>query len=197
MGAIASGGVAVINDDVACGPGISPEVIGQVAEREGRELLRREQAYREGRPFPEVAGKVVIVVGDGLATGLSMRAAVEALQRLRPAAVVVAVPPAPESTCRELNALGRQGGLRDHAVAVLRGRGVLLGLHPDHRRRGPGPPSRGPGIPAGCRRRARSDGGSRHPGRGGAGGRRSAGRRHPVTRGGRALRHQREGNSRS
>ena len=105
MGTVASGGVTVINDDVARGLGISPEVIGQVAEREGRELLRREQAYREGRPFPEVTGKVVIVVDDGLATGSSMRAAVEALQRLRPAAIVVAVPAAPESTCRELGAL--------------------------------------------------------------------------------------------
>jgi erythromycin esterase-like protein/predicted phosphoribosyltransferase len=105
MGAIASGGVTVINDDMARGLGISPEVIEQVAEREGRELLRREQAYREGRPFPEVTGKVVIVVDDGLATGSSMRAAVEALRRLRPAAIVVAVPAAPESTCRELNAL--------------------------------------------------------------------------------------------
>ena len=105
MGTIASGGVMVINDDVARGLGISPEVIGQVAEREGRELLRREQAYREGGPFPEVTGKVVIVVDDGLATGSSMRAAVEALRRLRPAAIVVAVPAAPESTCRELGAL--------------------------------------------------------------------------------------------
>jgi CHAD domain-containing protein len=57
-GAIASGGVTVINDDVARGLGISPEVIEQAAEREGRELLRREQAYREGRPFPEVTGEV-------------------------------------------------------------------------------------------------------------------------------------------
>jgi predicted phosphoribosyltransferase len=105
MGAIASSGVTVINDDVARGLGISPEVIGQVAEQEGRELLHQEQAYRQGRPFPKVAGKLVIVVDDGLATGSSMRAAVEALQRLRPAAIVVAVPAAPESTCRKLNAL--------------------------------------------------------------------------------------------
>ncbi len=105
MGAIASGGVTVINDDVARGLGISPEVIERVAEQEGRELLRREQAYREGRPFPEVPGKPVIVVDDGLATGSSMRAAVEALRRLRPARIVVAVPAAPESTCRELDAL--------------------------------------------------------------------------------------------
>ena len=75
MDAIASGGVTVINDDVVRGLRIPPEAIEQVAEREGRELLRREQAYREGRPFPQVAGKVAIVVDDGLATGSSMRAA--------------------------------------------------------------------------------------------------------------------------
>lgn len=92
MGAIASGGVIVINDDVVRGLGITPETIAQVAEREGRELLRREQAYREGRPFPDVTGKVVIVVDDGLATGSSMRAAIEALRKLRPDRVVVAVP---------------------------------------------------------------------------------------------------------
>jgi erythromycin esterase-like protein/predicted phosphoribosyltransferase len=105
MGAIASGGVVVINDDVVRGLGISPEVIRQVAEREGRELVRREDAYREDRPFPEVAGKTVIVVDDGLATGSSMRAAIEALRRLAPARIVVAVPAAPESTCQELAAL--------------------------------------------------------------------------------------------
>ncbi len=105
MGAIASGGVLVISDDVVRGLGIAPEVVQQVAEREGRELARREQAYREGRPFPEVAGKVVIVVDDGLATGSSMRAAIAALRGLGPARIVVAVPAAPESTCRELGEL--------------------------------------------------------------------------------------------
>ena len=105
MGAIASGGVMVINDDVVRGLAIAPEAIQHAAEREGRELVRREQAYREGRPFPAVAGKVVIVVDDGLATGSSMRAAIEALRSLRPARIVVAVPAAPESTCRELAAL--------------------------------------------------------------------------------------------
>jgi predicted phosphoribosyltransferase len=105
MGAIASGGVMVINDDVVRGLAIAPEAIQHAAEREGRELVRREQAYREGRPFPAVAGKVVIVVDDGLATGSSMRAAIEALSGLRPARIVVAVPAAPESTCRELAAL--------------------------------------------------------------------------------------------
>jgi erythromycin esterase-like protein/predicted phosphoribosyltransferase len=85
--------------------GIPPEVIQQVAEREGRELLRREQAYREGRPPPEVAGRIVVLVDDGLATGASMRAAIQALRRPRPARIVVAVPAAPDSTWRELDAV--------------------------------------------------------------------------------------------
>lgn len=93
MGAIASGGVMVINDDVVRGLAIAPEAIQRAMEREGRELMRREQAYREGRPFPAVAGTVVIVVDDGLATGSSMRAAIEGLRSLRPARIVVAVPP--------------------------------------------------------------------------------------------------------
>ena len=105
MGAIASGGVLVTNDDVVRGLGISPEVIERVAEREGRELLRREQAYREGRPPLDVAGKTVILVDDGLATGASMRAAIQALRQQHRSAIVVAVPAAPESTCRELAAV--------------------------------------------------------------------------------------------
>src|SRR4051795_4027344 len=77
MGAIASGGVVVINDDVVRGLGIGPEALQRVAEQEGRELLRREVAYREGRPPPEVEGRTVVLVDDGLATGASMRAAIE------------------------------------------------------------------------------------------------------------------------
>ena len=103
MGAVASG-VVVLNDDVIRALSIPADVVQRVAEREGRELLRREKAYREGRPQPDVTGKVVIVVDDGLATGASMRAAVPALRKLRPARIVVAVPAAPESTCRELGA---------------------------------------------------------------------------------------------
>ncbi|WP_214370464.1 erythromycin esterase family protein [Pseudonocardia sp. H11422] len=105
MGAIASGGVVVINDDVVRGLGITPEVIQRVAEQEGRELLRREQAYRDGRPMPELEGKTVILVDDGLATGSSMHAAIIALREHRPARIVVAVPAAPKSTCEELSAL--------------------------------------------------------------------------------------------
>ena len=80
-------------------------MIQEAAEREARELLRRETTYREGRPRLDVTGRTVIVVDDGLATGASMQAAVQALRRLRPAQVVVAVPAAPESTKRELEAL--------------------------------------------------------------------------------------------
>jgi predicted phosphoribosyltransferase len=105
MGAIASGGTLVLNENVVRGLGIRSEVVQQVAEREGRELLRREQAYREGRPAPEIAARTVVVVDDGLATGASMRAAIQALRQLRPARTVVAVPAAPESTCRELSAM--------------------------------------------------------------------------------------------
>jgi erythromycin esterase-like protein/predicted phosphoribosyltransferase len=105
MGAIGSGGVLVLNDDVVRGLNLSPEVVQRVAEEEGRELRRREQAYREGRPMPDLADKTVILVDDGLATGASMRAAVQALRQLRPVRIVVAVPAAPASTCRELEAL--------------------------------------------------------------------------------------------
>ena len=105
MGAIASGGVVVLNDDVVRGLGIAPETIQEVAEREGRELMRREQAYREGRPAPELAGRTVVLVDDGLATGASMRAAIVALRQHRPGRVVVAGPAAPELTCRKLGLL--------------------------------------------------------------------------------------------
>ena len=105
MGAVASGGVVVLNDDVIRGLRIPPEVIQETAEREGKELLRREEAYREGRPMPDLAGKTVILVDDGLATGASMRAAIQAVQQLGPARIVAAVPAAPESTCKELAGL--------------------------------------------------------------------------------------------
>jgi erythromycin esterase-like protein/predicted phosphoribosyltransferase len=105
LGAIASGGIITVNEDVVRGLDIRPEVIRRVADEEGRELARRQQAYREGRPAPNVAGKTVILVDDGLATGASMRAALSALREQQPARVVVAVPAAPASSCRQLGLL--------------------------------------------------------------------------------------------
>src|SRR2546425_859541 len=89
MGAIASGGTIVVNDEVVREFGLGPEVIERVAQMEGEELLRREQAYREGRPPLDLAGKVVIVVDDGLATGSTMLAAVHALRQAAAAHIVV------------------------------------------------------------------------------------------------------------
>ncbi len=105
MGALASGGRVVLNDDVVRALRVSPQTLRDVAEQEGRELARREAAYRAGRPPLELAGKTVILVDDGLATGSSMLAAVQALGELDPAEIVVAVPAAPESTCREFAGL--------------------------------------------------------------------------------------------
>lgn len=102
MGAIASGGVRVVNEDVVNELRIPDRWLDAVATRELEELRRREEAYRDGRPAPEVRGKVAILVDDGLATGASMRAAVSALQRLGPAKVVVAVPVGAAQTCQEL-----------------------------------------------------------------------------------------------
>lgn len=101
VGALASGGRVVVNDDVLRALRITPQQLREVAEREGRELIRREAAYRGGRPPLDVTGKVVILVDDGLATGASMFAAVQALRDADPAELVVAVPAAPESTCRQ------------------------------------------------------------------------------------------------
>ncbi len=101
VGALASGGRVVVNDDVLRGLKVTPEQLREIAEREARELIRREAAYREGRPPLDITGKTVILVDDGLATGSSMLAAVQALRESEPAEIVVAVPAAPESTCRE------------------------------------------------------------------------------------------------
>ncbi len=101
FGALASGGRVVVNDDVVRGLRISSQELRAIAEREGRELVRREAAYRGGRPPIDVAGKTVILVDDGVATGASMFAAVQALRDAEPAGIVIAVPAAPESTCRE------------------------------------------------------------------------------------------------
>jgi putative phosphoribosyl transferase len=105
MGAIASGGVRVLNRDVVEGLDISERVIDRVAAAESRELERRERTYRDDRPALDVANRVVILVDDGLATGATMRAALVALRQEQPRRLVAAVPVAPESTCWALNAI--------------------------------------------------------------------------------------------
>ena len=101
MGAIASGGVRVLNEDVVSYLGIPGEVIDIVAADERTELERRERAYRNGRPPPDVNGRVVILIDDGLATGSTMRAAAAALRAQKPARIVVAVPVAAPETCEQ------------------------------------------------------------------------------------------------
>ena len=101
-GAIASGGVRVLNEDVMRAIPHANEVIEAVTAREAAELERREQIYRQGRPPPELRGRIVILVDDGLATGATMRAAVKALRHGGAAKIVVAVPVGPPDTCREI-----------------------------------------------------------------------------------------------
>ena len=102
MGAIASGGGRVLNDDVVRWYGLTPDIVERIAVEEQRELERREDIYRAGRPAIPVKGRVVILVDDGLATGASMRAAVQAVRQHQPARVVVAVPVGAPETCQDL-----------------------------------------------------------------------------------------------
>ena len=101
VGAIASGGVRVLNEDVLRALPNAGEIVEAVTARETAELERREQSYRNGRPAPELRGRTAILVDDGLATGATMRAAVKALRQCGAAKIVVAVPVGPPDTCRE------------------------------------------------------------------------------------------------
>jgi predicted phosphoribosyltransferase len=101
MGAIARG-VRVLNDQVIEDAGITPEQIEEVTQKELREVERRERLYRGGRPEPELEGKTVILVDDGLATGSTMQAAVQAVRAERPDRLIVAVPVAPSEICELL-----------------------------------------------------------------------------------------------
>ena len=113
MGAIASGGVRVLNGSVVDSLGILDETIDAVATRELRELERRERAYRDDRPAPDMQGRTVILVDDGIATGSTMKAAIKALRQLEAARIVVATPTAALSTVREM------GPDVDELVAVM------------------------------------------------------------------------------
>jgi len=102
MGAIASGGVRVLNHDIVEQLGIPEGVIDAIAAREQQELERRERLYRGDRPAPDLRGKTVILVDDGLATGSTMRSAAAAIKQQSPARLVVAAPVAARATCEEL-----------------------------------------------------------------------------------------------
>jgi putative phosphoribosyl transferase len=105
MGAIASGGVRVLNADIVRSYRIPESAVEAVARRELAELERREREYRRGQPLTELRDRTVILVDDGLATGSTMRAAVQAVRLHGPARVVVAVPVGAPATCRELAAV--------------------------------------------------------------------------------------------
>ena len=101
MGAIASGGCVVLNEQIVRSYHVSAKKLDHVIEREMQEMERRERIYREGRPAVDIAGRIVILVDDGLATGASMRAAVRAV-KTRARRVIVAVPVGAKSSCEEL-----------------------------------------------------------------------------------------------
>jgi predicted phosphoribosyltransferase len=101
IGAIASGGVRVVSEDIVRAYGIPQSAIDTIARTEQQELDRREREYRRGAALTDLGGRIVILVDDGLATGSTMRAAVEAVRQLGPARVVVAVPVGAPSTCQE------------------------------------------------------------------------------------------------
>lgn len=105
MGAVATGGVRVLDQNTIGSLAIPNEEVAKVSAREELELERRERAYRGGRAPLPVAGKKVILVDDGIATGSTMRAGIAALRKLQPARVVVAVPVAPQATCSMLRKL--------------------------------------------------------------------------------------------
>jgi putative phosphoribosyl transferase len=105
MGAVASGGVRVLDPGVMRVARVTPQELDAVTQAEERELARRAAEYRGDRPFPDISGRTVILVDDGLATGATMRAAVAALRRGHPARLVVAAPVAPPQTCDEFRAI--------------------------------------------------------------------------------------------
>jgi putative phosphoribosyl transferase len=114
MGAIASGGVRVLNDDVVRMLALPGMVIDSVVAHERRELERREHLYRRDRPASEVHGRTIILVDDGIATGATMRSAVAAVKQQHPARIIIAIPVAASATCEELAAEG------DEVVCVNR-----------------------------------------------------------------------------
>ena len=114
MGALASGGVRVLNDEVVRLYRIPEQAVEAIAQDEQTELERRERAYRSQRPALDVRGHTVVLIDDGLATGSTMKAAVEAVRALSPARIIVAVPVGSPDTCREF------AGIADEIVCARR-----------------------------------------------------------------------------
>ena len=112
IGAIASGGVRVVDEEVLRAYGVDADTLDRITDRERRELERRERVYRDDRPFPALEDRVVILVDDGLATGSTMRAAIAALRAKRPREIVVAVPVGARETCTAI------AQLADHLVCL-------------------------------------------------------------------------------
>jgi putative phosphoribosyl transferase len=108
MGAIASGGVRILNEDVLRAMPFAAATVAEITAQESREVERRERDYRQGRPAPEVGGQTVILVDDGLATGATMLAAIAALRMQEPAKIVVAVPVCPPDTLEEIKRVADQ-----------------------------------------------------------------------------------------
>ncbi|MDW8424299.1 MAG: phosphoribosyltransferase [Meiothermus sp.] len=113
MGAIASGGGRVLNQEIVDSMQISADTLRAVEQRQQAELQRREQLYRGSRPFPDLAGKTVLLIDDGLATGATMKAAIAAARQKQPGRLVVAVPVAPPDTVAEIQ------GLVDEVVCLM------------------------------------------------------------------------------
>ena len=113
MGAIATGGVRILHEGIVREVGISPETIEAVSAREQAELERRERLYRGDRPAPTIKGRTVVIIDDGLATGSTMKAAIQAVRQQDPRRLIVAVPTAPSETCEQLK------GSADEVVCPL------------------------------------------------------------------------------
>lgn len=105
MGALAMNNVTVFNEDVIKDLSISKEAIDQVINEETQELKRREKMYRDNKPFPTLKGKTVILVDDGIATGATLRVAIKALHQFKPVSIIVAVPVAAITTCKNIETL--------------------------------------------------------------------------------------------
>jgi putative phosphoribosyl transferase len=114
MGAIATGGTVVLNDEIVGDLRIPQSSIDHVIQSEQEELQRRESAYRNNKPFPSLTHKTVILVDDGIATGATIRAAIKALRQQKPASIIIAVPVAAHSACEEI------AGLVDKIVCPLK-----------------------------------------------------------------------------